>query len=40
MKNFYNVSIHLCEYEETESYQVIKKFINNRQVLLKRLLAE
>lgn len=33
-------SIHLCEYEETESYQVTKMFINNRQLLLDRLLTE
>lgn len=32
--------IHLCEYEETESYQVTEMFINNRQMLLIRLLKE
>lgn len=32
--------IHLCEYEETESYQVTEMFINNRQMLLDRLLNE
>lgn len=32
--------IHLCEYEETGSYQVMEMFINNRQVLLDRLLEE
>lgn len=32
--------IHLCEYEETDSYQVTKMFINNRQMLLDRLLAD
>lgn len=31
-------SIHLCPYEETESYQVTEMFINNRNVLLGRLL--
>ena len=30
--------IHLCEYEETESYQITEMFINNRKVLLDRLL--
>lgn len=32
--------IHLCEYEETESYQVMEMFINNRQMLRDRLLEE
>lgn len=32
--------IHLCEYEETESYQVTEMFINNRWALLNRLLGE
>ncbi|MFZ2930596.1 MAG: ABC transporter ATP-binding protein, partial [Blautia wexlerae] len=32
--------IHLCEYEETESYQVTEMFINNRQMLLDRLLTD
>lgn len=32
--------IHTCGYEETESYQVTEMFINNRQVLLERLLEE
>lgn len=31
-------SIHLCSYEETESYQVTETFINNRRSLLKSLL--
>lgn len=35
---FDNGSIHLCSYEETESYQVTEMFINNRNVLLDRLL--
>ena len=30
--------IHPCEYEETESYQVTEMFINNRKMLLDRLL--
>ena len=33
-------SIHLCEYEETDSFQVTEMFINNRQRLLDRLLAD
>ena len=37
---FDNGSIHLCEYEETESYQVTEMFINNRHTLLNRLLAD
>lgn len=30
--------IHPCSYEETDSYQVMEMFINNREQLLKRLL--
>ena len=37
---FDNGSIHLCAYEETESYQVTEMFINNRCALLGRLLKE
>lgn len=37
---FDNGRIHLCEYEETESYQVTEMFINNRQMLLNRLLTD
>lgn len=32
--------IHLCPYEETESYQVTEMFINHRNALLSRLLSE
>ena len=32
--------IHLCQYEETESYRVTEMFINNRQMILDRLLKE
>ena len=32
--------IHLCEYEDTESYQVTEMFINNRQRLLDQLLTD
>ena len=37
---FDNGSIHLCAYEETESYQVTEMFINNRYALLDRFLKE
>lgn len=36
--SFDNGRVHLCEYEETESYQVTEMFINNREMFLKRLL--
>jgi len=32
--------IHSCEYEETDSYQVMQMFINNREQILGRLLGE
>ena len=32
--------VHNCEYEDTESYKVTEMFINNRKVLLERLLSE
>ena len=32
--------VHNCEYEDTESYKVTEMFINNREILLKRLLSE
>lgn len=31
-------TIHPCEYEETDSFQITEMFINNRKQLLKRLL--
>ena len=37
---FDNGHIHPCEYEDTESYQVTEMFINNRQMLLDRLLTD
>ena len=37
---FDNGRIHLCEYEDTESYQITEMFINNRQMLLDRLLTD
>ena len=33
-------TVHNCEYEDTESYKVTEMFINNREVLLNRLLSE
>lgn len=38
--NFDMGEIHLCEYEETDSYIVTEMFINNREHLLHRLLME
>ncbi|SDB49995.1 AAA family ATPase [Butyrivibrio sp. INlla16] len=32
--------IHKCEYEDTDSYQITKLFINDREALLHRLLQE
>lgn len=32
--------VHNCEYEDTESYKVTEMFINNREILLGRLLSE
>ena len=32
--------IHPCEYEDTDSYQITERFINNRKHLLARLLGE
>lgn len=37
---FDNGRIHLCGYEETESYQVTEMFINHRNVLLEKLLTD
>lgn len=36
---FDNGQIHACEYEETESYQVMEMFINNKKQVLDRLLG-
>ena len=33
-------TVHNCEYEDTESYKVTEMFINNREILLERLLLE
>lgn len=35
--SFDNGTIHLCEYEDTESYQVTEMFIHNREQVLRRL---
>jgi len=32
--------LHACEYEETESYQIMEMFINNRDILINRLLKD
>ncbi len=32
--------IHVCPYEDTDSYRVTEMFINNRKLILKRLLEE
>lgn len=37
--NFDGGAIHPCEYEETDSYQVMEMFINNREQLLNRMLG-
>lgn len=37
---FDNGQIHLCEYEDTGSYQITEMFINNRKRILERLLQE
>lgn len=33
-------TVHDCEYEDTESYKVTKMFLDNREILLGRLLSE
>lgn len=38
--SFEGERIHACTYEETESYQVMELFINNRKEMLRRLLEE
>ena len=30
----------LCEYEETETYQITEMFMNNKKILLDRLLTD
>lgn len=36
--SFDDGNVHNCKYEDTESYKVTEMFINNRELLLKRLL--
>ncbi len=38
--SFDNKTLSSCSYEETESYQVMEMFINNRELLTKRLLSQ
>lgn len=38
--SFDDGTVHNCEYEDTESYKVTEMFINNRELLLGRLLSE
>ena len=38
--NFDDGPLHACLYEETESYQVTKMFLDNREQILGRLLSE
>lgn len=33
-------TVHTCEYEDTDSYIVTEMFINNREMILRRLLAD
>lgn len=37
---FDDKGIHLCQYEETESYQITKMFIENRSIMLNYLLEK
>ena len=32
--------VHNCEYEDTDSYKITEMFINNRELLLGKLLSE
>ena len=38
--SFDDGSVTACEYEETESYQVMEMFINNRERLIRGLLND
>ena len=33
-------TVHPCTYEETDSYQITKMFIDNREQILQRLISE
>lgn len=37
---FNNGTIHPCQYEDTDSYQITSMFLNNREQILKQLLDE
>ena len=37
--SFDNGKVHPCQYEDTESYQVMEMFINRRERILKNLLG-
>lgn len=38
--SFDNGRVHACDYEDTESYKITEMFINNRRLLLSKLLAD
>ena len=38
--SFDNGEIHACDYEETENFQILKMFVNNRESFIKQLLAD
>ena len=38
--SFDNDKIEVCNYEDTESYQVMEIFINNQEILTERLLKD
>lgn len=38
--SFDDGAVHNCEYEDTDSYKITEMFINNRELLLGRLLSE
>lgn len=38
--SFDSGAVHECAYEDTESYKVTEMFINNRHILLNKLLSE
>lgn len=38
--SFDDGTVHNCEYEDTDSYKITEMFINNREILLGRLLSE
>ncbi|MTK06948.1 MAG: hypothetical protein F8N38_07695 [Hungatella sp.] len=36
--SFDNGEIHACEYEDTENFQILKMFVNNRESFINQLL--